>query len=61
MFNCIKTYNRKNCKMIKQVFKSLPDNKPISGLCILEDVTKCPKGYIPVSYLRIISVLFVIA
>lgn len=36
--------------MIKQVFKSLPDNKPISGLCIIEDVTKCPSGYIPVNY-----------
>ncbi|XP_025190683.1 multivesicular body subunit 12B [Melanaphis sacchari] len=35
--------------MIKQVFKSFPDNKPISGLCIVEDITKCPTGYNPIS------------
>ncbi|XP_025414460.1 multivesicular body subunit 12B [Sipha flava] len=35
--------------MIKQVFKSLPDNKPISGLCIVEDLSKCPAGYTPIS------------
>lgn len=35
--------------MIKQVFKSFPDNKPILGLCVIEDITKCPPGYIPVS------------
>ncbi|VVC40841.1 Hypothetical protein CINCED_3A002764 [Cinara cedri] len=35
--------------MIKQVFKSFPDNKPISALCIVEDIAKCPAGYFPVS------------
>lgn len=35
--------------MIKQVINSFPDDKPISGLCIVEDITKCPTGYIPVS------------
>lgn len=35
--------------MMKQIFKSFPDNKPISGLCIVEDIAKCPSGYSPVS------------
>ncbi|XP_050424880.1 multivesicular body subunit 12B [Adelges cooleyi] len=34
--------------MIKQVIKSFPDNKPISALCVVEDVSKCPAGYSPI-------------
>lgn len=45
--------------MMKQIFKSFPDNKPISGLCIVEDIAKCPSGYSPVSNI-LVTKLFIL-
>ncbi|XP_073981329.1 multivesicular body subunit 12-like Mvb12 isoform X2 [Rhodnius prolixus] len=35
--------------MMQQVFKSLPDDKPITAICIIEDLTKNPSGFTVVS------------
>ncbi|KAK9499012.1 hypothetical protein O3M35_003533 [Rhynocoris fuscipes] len=35
--------------MMQQVFKSLPDDKPITAICIIEDITKSPSGFSIVS------------
>uniref|UniRef100_A0A023F2H4 Multivesicular body subunit 12A n=1 Tax=Triatoma infestans TaxID=30076 RepID=A0A023F2H4_TRIIF len=35
--------------MMQQVFKSLPDDKPITAICIIEDLTKIPSGFTIVS------------
>lgn len=45
--------------MMKQIFKSFPDNKPISGLCIVEDIAKCPSGYSPVSNILVPNLYFI--
>lgn len=34
---------------MNQVYKTLPDDRPITSICIVEDLDKCPQGYIPVS------------
>ncbi|KAL0276302.1 UNVERIFIED_CONTAM: hypothetical protein PYX00_003900 [Menopon gallinae] len=35
--------------MMNQVYKTLPDDRPITSICVVEDLDKCPKGFIPVS------------
>ena len=40
--------NQKGNKM-NQVYKALPDDRPITSLCVVEDPEKCPSGYTVVS------------
>lgn len=35
--------------MINQVYGTLPDDRPITALCVVENVDKCPKGFYAVS------------
>lgn len=35
--------------MLQQVYKSLPDDKPITAISIVEDASKCPPGFYVVS------------
>nr|CAD7459913.1 unnamed protein product [Timema tahoe] len=35
--------------MINQVYKTLPDDRPITGIQVVEDPDKCPQGFIVVS------------
>lgn len=35
--------------MMNQVYKTLPDDRPITSICVVEDIDKCPKGYVAVS------------
>nr|XP_018902664.1 PREDICTED: multivesicular body subunit 12A [Bemisia tabaci] len=36
--------------MMQQVFKTLlPDDRPISAICIVEDISKCPPGFTAIS------------
>lgn len=35
--------------MMNQVYKTLPDDRPIKAICVVEDVEKCPRGFYAVS------------
>ena len=31
--------------IMKELFNALPDDRPITALCLVEEVSKCPQGY----------------
>jgi hypothetical protein len=37
------------CNMMQQVYKTLPDDRPIMSINVIEDPDKCPTGFVVVS------------
>jgi len=47
--------------MMQQVYKTLPDDRPIMSINVIEDPEKCPSGFVVVStFLNTTTIYYII-